>query len=105
MDGNWRDPFALVELNLARLGIPVSAYADSEIWEVAAMLGANRVDEDEDPLADAAGYSWNQQRAIALARGEPEPSWDDVPMSPREIADMERLMGSAPVGLMPPADA
>lgn len=68
---------------------------------LAAALGANRPDES-DPLADADGLSWNQRRAVAIARGEPEPSWDDVPLSPQEQASAARLMAEAPFGMVPP---
>lgn len=76
-----------------------------EIWELAAALGANHADEADDPLRDESGFSWNERRAIALSRGEPEPQWDDVPMSAAERASMQRLMGGVdpilPEGVMP----
>lgn len=72
-----------------------------EIWELASALGANTADEDDDPLADASGMTWNQRRATALAYGLPEPQFDDVPLSPKERADLVKLAQGAQV-LMPP---
>lgn len=53
MQGNWRDAFAQVIDALAQRGIVAGSYDDCELWEVAAMLGANRPPEPDEP-ADAA---------------------------------------------------
>lgn len=74
-----------------------------EIWELAAALGANRPDGNADLLADDAGFTFMQRRAIAAARGEELPTFDDVPLSPKEEADLLRLAQGAQV-LMPPTD-
>ena len=75
-----------------------------EIWELASALGANRADEDGDGLTDDEGLDWNSRRATALARGEPEPQWDDVPISPAELAGMRKLMGGVDPILPPGYD-
>lgn len=103
LEGDWRDEYALIYDAAASRGIGPAECDACEIWVLAAALGANRPD-DEDPLMDESGLTWNQQRAVKLARGEDEPSWDDVPMSPQEIAQMQRLMADAPQAMMPPAD-
>lgn len=87
------DEFALVYDAAALRGIGWEACDAAEIWVLASQLGANHADEDADPLGDDDGMSWNARRATALTRGEPEPQWDDVPMSPAEVAGMQKLMG------------
>lgn len=59
---------------------------------LAATLGANRADEPE----EGAPSDWNRRRAEALARGEPEPQWDDFEPTAAEKASMEALMRRMP---------
>lgn len=68
---------------------------------LASALGANRPD-DSDPLTDDSGLTWAERRELAFMHGEPEPQFDDVPVSAQERAQMERLMSSAPAGMVPP---
>lgn len=75
-----------------------------EIWELASALGANRPDENVDPLRDPDGLSWGERRALAHARGEPEPQWDDVPLTAAEVAQQQRLMAVVPPMLPPGTD-
>jgi hypothetical protein len=102
LEGDWRDEFAIVYDAAAARGLNPRECDDLEIWVLAAALGANRAD-DSDPLVDEEGLTWNERRAIALARGDPEPQWADMPMTPKERADAEALMRNAPQGLLPPA--
>lgn len=46
LEGDWRNGFAQVAEALAGKGIVAGSYDDSEIWEVAAMLGSNRPTDD-----------------------------------------------------------
>lgn len=88
------------------MGFTPAECDEMEIWVLAAALGANHAEEADDPLTDGSGLTWNQKRALALSRGEPEPQWDDVPMTAAELAGMQRLMGGIdpimPPGYMPP---
>lgn len=104
------DEMALVYDAAAQRGIGWQECDAAEIWVLAAQLGANHADDEDegDPTADPdTGLSWNQKRALALSRGEPEPQWSDVPMTAAELAGMQRLMGGIdpimPPGYMPPA--
>lgn len=95
------DEFAIVYESAARLGFLPRDCDEMEIWELASALGANRPDEDADPLADESGMDWNSRRATALAQGLPEPRWEDHPPSPREIADMQKLMSGVSPAVPP----
>lgn len=55
MQGTWRDGFAQVTDALAQRGIVAGSYDDCEIWDVAAMCGANRPPEPDKPGEDGMG--------------------------------------------------
>jgi hypothetical protein len=48
-EGSWWDLFAQIADALAQRGIVAGSYDDCELWDVAAMLGANRAPEPETP--------------------------------------------------------
>lgn len=96
------DEPALIYDAAAQRGISPRECDESEIWVLAAALGANRADEDAEPVAR--GMSFNDRRTTALAKGEAPPRWEDEPMTARERADAQRMMagfgGVAPI--LPP---
>lgn len=107
LHGDWRDEYAIIYDAASQRGIDPEVCDRLEIWVLASALGANRADEDDDPLSDETGLTWNQRRAVALVNGDPEPQWEDVAPTARELADMRKLMGGiepmVPPGFDPPA--
>lgn len=92
------DEFALIYDAAAQRGISPAECDASEIWVLAAALGANRPDEDEGaPGMDGDGFTFNQRRAIALTKGEKPPSWDEVPLTAAEIEGQRKLMAMLPM--------
>lgn len=90
----------------ARVNLSPPVVDELDLWVLASALGANRVDEaDAADLRDAQGFTWNQRRAIALETGQPEPTWDDAPMSPAEQDSLLRSMpGGGGMMLAPPPE-
>lgn len=94
----WQDEIALVYDAAAQRGIGPLEADELEMWVLAAALGGNRADEDDesDPLADEAGLTWGERQARAIALGLPMPKFDEIPLAAKEIADQKKLMGLVP---------